>query len=263
MYKRIFPSIVITFLICINVLFASERITIGISKASGSENYEKYGNWLLKLDSNINIIDFYKIGIDSALKVVEKCNGLLLSGGPDVHPNFYNRPEDEPLCSIDNKRDTLEFALIRKALKRKIPILAICRGLQIMNVALGGTLIADIPTQYSTSIIHQEKDTYEVYHLVSITNAKEFKKFLGYLPTNLSVNSNHHQAIGSMSKQLIGLAKSVDGICEMITWKDWRRKPFLIGVQWHPERLWDKNPELSDTIGVKFIKEVRKYKRKK
>lgn len=263
MFKRNVIAILVALIICINFLVATDKITIGISKASGSENYEKYGNWLLKLDSNIAIIDFYKIGIDSAIKIIDQCDGLLLSGGPDIHPNYYNRPQDEHLCSIDSKRDTLEFVLIDKALKRKLPILAICRGLQIMNVALGGTLIADIPTQYTTDIIHQQKDTYEVYHSVSITNNKDFGEFLGFSPINLIVNSNHHQAIGKISPELIDLAKSPDGIIEMFTWKDWQRKPFLIGVQWHPERLWDKNPELSDKIGSKFINEIKKNQRKK
>lgn len=251
------------FLFSYNFIDAKDKITIGISKASGSESYEKYGNWLHKLDSNIIIIDFFKIGLDSALKIIKKCDGLILSGGPDIHPNYYNRPEDEDLCSIDYKRDTLEFELIKLALKHKLPILGICRGLQILNVALGGTLIADIPTQYKSEIIHQEKDTYEVYHSLEIVDPKIYQNFLGLIPSSLIVNSNHHQAIRTLSSQLTELAKSPDGIIEMFTWKKWNNKPFLLAVQWHPERLAEINTELSDKLGIKFIKEVRKSKNNK
>lgn len=262
MYKVKVIFLGITFLFIANFVNASDKIIIGISKGSGSENYEKYGNWLTKLDSNILIIDFFKIALDSAIKIFNKCDGLLLSGGPDIHPNYYNRPEDEHLCSIDSKRDTLEFELIRLALKHKVPILGICRGLQILNVALGGTLIADIPTQYESEIIHQEKDTYEVYHSLEIINHKIYNKLLGSIPSTLIVNSNHHQAIGKLSKQLIELAKSPDGIIEMFTWKKWKSKPFLLAVQWHPERLSDINPELSDRLGYRFITEIKKSKKR-
>ena len=246
-----------------SILFANDKIIIGISKASGSESYYNYPNWLLKLDSNIIIIDFYKIGLDSARKAIKQVDGLLLSGGPDIHPNYYNRPEYVHLCSIDANRDTLELELIKIAIKKKIPIFGICRGLQVLNVALGGTLIADIPTQYPSNIVHQVKDTYEVYHKIEITNPYLYKKIFGILPSNLTVNSNHHQAVDKLSKQLTALAKTSDGIIEMFTWKNPKRKPFLVAVQWHPERLSYINAELSDTLGLKFIKEIRKNKRKK
>ncbi len=263
MYKSHFFLIAIVLFFLVNFLTANDKIIIGISKASGSENYEKYREWLLRIDKDIIIIDFYKIGLDSALKVLSKCDGLVLSGGPDIHPNYYNRPEDEHLCKIDSKRDTLEFELIQKAIKNKLPILAICRGLQILNVALGGTLIADIPTQYETEIIHQEKDTYDVYHSLEISNSKVYNKFLGSIPSSLIVNSNHHQAIGKLSHKLIGLARSPDGIIEMFTWKNWLNKPFLLGVQWHPERLGEINPELSDKLGYIFMNKIKKRKNKK
>lgn len=263
MFKVKIIILSIVFLFISNFVDASDKITIGISKGSGSENYEKYGNWLLKLDSNIIIIDFYKIGLDSAIKIINICDGLLLSGGPDIHPNYYNRPEDEHLCSIDSKRDTLEFELIRLALKHKVPIFGICRGLQILNVALGGTLIADIPTQYQSEIIHQEKDSYDVYHSIEIQDSDIYIKLLRSIPSTLLVNSNHHQAVGKLSKQLKVLATSPDGIIEMFTWKKFNKKPFLLAVQWHPERLSEINPELSDRLGLIFIKEIKKNKKRK
>jgi len=244
-------------------LVASDKITIGISKASGSESYENYPNWLRKLDSNIIIIDFYQIGLDSISKALKQIDGLLLSGGPDLHPKYYGKPDYEHLCSIDSKRDSLEIELIKSAIKKKIPIFGICRGLQVLNVALGGTLIADIPTQYKTDLVHQDKNSYEVYHNIEITDSKVYKKIFGYLPTNLEVNSNHHQAIDKLSKKLIAIAKSRDGIIEMFTWKRQKNNSFLIAVQWHPERLFHKNIELSDKLGIKFINEIRKNKKKK
>lgn len=262
MFKLKHFIILSIFLLFSNTLDAGQKIVIGISKASGG-NYENYGKWLMRLDSNISIIDFFQIGIDSAKKVIDKCDGIVLSGGPDVHPAFYNRPEDEPLCTIDNFRDTLEFVIIQKAIKLKLPILAICRGLQILNVALGGDLIADIPTQYKTNIIHQNTDKTDAYHNIKITNTKLFKKYLNFEPTNLVINSNHHQAIKKLSKQLEVLGRSEDGIIEILTWKKWKKRPFLIAMQWHPERLWDRNSDLSDKIGIKFIKEARKLKEKK
>lgn len=259
-----FKYLLLLFILLLDTtLVASDKITIGISKANGSESYENYPKWLYKLDSNIVVVDFNKIGLDSSKKLLRQIDGLVLSGGPDIHPNFYGKPDYEHLCSIDSKRDTLELELIKYAIKKKIPIFGICRGFQVLNVALGGTLIADIPTQFETDLIHQEKDTYEVYHEIEITNPKLYKKIFGNIPTNLKVNSNHHQAIDKLSKKLIHLAKTPDGIIEMFTWKKQKSKPFMIAVQWHPERLFIKNAELSDSLGIKFIKEVRKTKKKR
>lgn len=256
--KILFFSIIIFFSFSNAISNTRTQIIIGISKASGSESYHNYGNWLKKLDSSVKIVDFYNLNNDSALKLLNLCDGLVLSGGPDVHPVFYNRPQDKHLCSIDNKRDTLEFALIKAAIKRKIPIFAICRGLQILNVALGGTLIADIPTQFQSNVVHQNQDKSDSYHNIKINNQTKFKEVFGFIPKNDIVNSNHHQGIDKLANELEPLGKSEDGLIEIFTWKNTKTNPFMVAMQWHPERLYEKNPELSDSLGIKFLNEIKK-----
>jgi len=118
---------------------------IALSKGIGSANYEMYGKWVSRADSDAEIVNLYGLSISEALEKLNECDGLVLTGGPDVHPAYYNKGFDTARCSIDNYRDSLEFALIKSAEKLKLPVMAICRGAQIINVAYGGDLIVDIP----------------------------------------------------------------------------------------------------------------------
>jgi len=236
---------------------SSNRINIALSKGSGSESYLRYGKWLNEIDNDIKTIDMTPMSLSQALKQLEKCNGLVLTGGEDVHPGRYGKGYDTARCKINPQRDTLEFALIAKALELNIPIFAICRGEQILNVALGGTLIVDIPDDYPTDISHACPDRFSNCHIVNIVPNTYLSKIVGIQQD--SVNSSHHQAVEYLAPGLIANVYSIDGIIDGFEWEDHSSEPFIIAVQWHPERMPKEHP-LSWAIARKFIEYARKNK---
>ncbi len=257
MIKKIYYLLIILVLSSCSTV---QPLKIAISKGAGSEAYDRYGAWLKQDNPEIETIDLYYTSLGKALTILDNCDGLILSGGPDVHPARFGMPNDTALCSIDLKRDTLEFALIRKALEKKIPILAICRGAQIMNIALGGNLIIDIPTMKPSDIKHQCQDKNNCFHDVSIVPLTT----LSSLTTNSieTVNTNHHQGIGKLAAELKATAFSADSIVEAIEWINPDHKSFLLGVQWHPERM-DTKASLSGRILNLFLNNVQSFRNKK
>jgi putative glutamine amidotransferase len=235
-----------------------QNLHIGISKAKGSKGYLQYGLWLSKLDSNVIYYDLYHINIDSALTILSSCDGLLISGGPDVTPSRYGEILDTNRCeTTDSRRDSLEFALINLAINTKMPILGICRGEQILNVYFGGSLYQDIPTDVPNNIGHRFSDIDSSYHKLNIVPNTLLSQISKQNTGN--VNSSHHQAVNQLGKGLMVLARTNDSIVESITWKDAEGKGFLLGVQWHPEHLTMDNP-LSINIGQIFLKEAQVFK---
>ena len=228
-------------------------ITIAISKGKPDKYYGAYSDWLRAADSTIEVIDLYHIPLDSAMKLLDMCSGLLLTGGPDIHPAFYGRPQDTVKCNdgIDGKRDTLELMLIGKALESDIPILGICRGLQVLNVALGGTLYADIPSDLPSDLRHRCLDKNNCDH--EITVLEESLLHQVSQSVNGMVNSNHHQGIEKIADNLIGAATTKDGIIEAVQWEFSYNKAYLLAVQWHPERMEYGNP-FSLPIANSFIR---------
>lgn len=250
-------------IISLNIFFSScsshkeESIKIAISKAKPEKYYGSYAKWLKKADSTIECIGMYFIPIDSALLILENCSGLLLTGGPDVFPGEYNKAFDTTRCgTIDYKRDTLEFVLIKKAMDLNIPILGICRGEQILNVSMGGSLIVDIPSDFDTVVVHRCKDTKNCFHNVQIEPGSKL-----FWASNINsgiVNSNHHQAVDKLADKFKVTARSGDGLIEAIEWEEPHGKPFLIAVQWHPEKMDYDNP-LSLPIAEYFLQEARLF----
>jgi putative glutamine amidotransferase len=250
-------SIFISVFIIISCGKKTEYLKIAISKGYKSDTTYKYDLWLKNIDSNIIFIDLYKLPKDSALKLLETCSGLILSGGPDISPERYGRAKDSNLCKIDFKRDTLEFALIEKARLMQLPLLAVCRGEQLLNVAYGGSLIVDIPTEKPSEVIHR-CDTAYVFHKVIIFDNSILNKITG--EKYVKVNTNHHQAVDRLADVFKTTAISdKDSVIEAYEWKEPEGKQFLIAVQWHPERLPYNNP-LSYAIANTFIDEVVKWK---
>jgi putative glutamine amidotransferase len=182
-------------------------------------------------------------------RCVERADGVLLTGGDDVDPRLYNGRLSPGIRQTVNitpdggERDLRELLVVDEVFRQSKPLLAICRGHQILNVALGGTLVADIPSQRPGSLGHgRSPERNEVVHDVRLTPGSLLAKITGRL--NLGVNSTHHQAVGRVASPLRVTAASKDGIVEGLELKiggeHWL--PFLLSVQFHPERLFDRYP---------------------
>ncbi|OGU57577.1 MAG: hypothetical protein A2X64_08990 [Ignavibacteria bacterium GWF2_33_9] len=265
MKKRHIQAVKILLLLFISISIISctkyEKEKIAISKGIGSEGYLQYGKWMKELNPEVELINLYGFGVDSALKLLNTCDGLILSGGPDVHPLNYGQPDYYSLCEIDSVRDTLEFKLIENALSKKMPILAVCRGFQIFNVYMGGTLFADLPTQRPGEVSHRCENKDACFHDVKLYKSQNFD-FWGDIK-NTRVNTNHHQGIDYLSEDLYPTSYAKDGLIESFEWIVPENQSYLIAVQWHPERLSDENPELSDSLGNNFLRAVTKFRKSK
>ena len=172
-----------------------------------------------------------------APRFLERLDGLVLSGGSDVDPALYGQAPRPELGKVVRERDDFELALTRAALERDLPILAICRGQQVLNVATGGTLIQDIPSTVKRGGGHDARsERWERSHEVRIEPGSRLHRMLGR--DRVDVNSFHHQAVDELGRGLVVSARSpVDGIIEGVELPGRR---FVIGVQWHPESFWNQ-----------------------
>ncbi len=164
-------------------------------------------------------------------------DGLLLSGGVDVFPGFYGEGENiHPATeAADEARDAHEIDLVHQALARDLPIFAICRGMQMLNVALGGTLIQDLPTQIVAEWSHRQKAvSSEKTHRVRVEPGSRLADIFG--ADSLPINSHHHQAVRDVAPGLTVAALADDRVIEALEKPDAR---FVVGVQWHPENLYE------------------------
>ncbi|HEU5394473.1 MAG TPA: gamma-glutamyl-gamma-aminobutyrate hydrolase family protein, partial [Candidatus Methylomirabilis sp.] len=170
---------------------------------------------------------------------VESLDGLLLTGGEDVHPSFYGETVQEKCGRIDESRDRFEIALTRAALARGLPILAICRGMQVVNVASGGTLYQDLAYRAETASHHTgvKEDRARRIHPVKILPGTRLREILGL--EEASVTSTHHQMIRKVAPGFRPAAVAPDGILEGM---ERAEEPFAVAVQWHPERLAPSDP---------------------
>jgi putative glutamine amidotransferase len=231
---------------------------IALSKGSPVNSYANYYNWIRSFDSTVTCLDMYDMPIDSALMLFKDCSGLILTGGTDINPALYDQTGDTGRCmTIDDYRDELELRLIDSAMAWGMPVLGICRGHQLLNVAFGGSLIIDIPTDFDTTVAHRCEDFLTCFHPVDIEEGSLLNEITGL--TNGTVNSNHHQGIKVLAPLLKVAAYSPDGLPESSEWANPSGRPFLLGVQWHPERLSPENP-LTKAIGERFLEECRMFK---
>jgi putative glutamine amidotransferase len=173
---------------------------------------------------------------EEAAEYVARVDGLLLSGGVDVDPHAYGAEPHPRLGEVDALRDRFEIALVRAARTAGLPIFGVCRGMQLVNVAFGGTLIQDIPSQVPGAIRHDQTtvDLQQPSHGVSLSEGTQLRALVG--AGSARVNSFHHQAVERMAEGFRATARSSDGVLEAM---EHESGPFFQCVQWHPERLAD------------------------
>lgn len=178
-------------------------------------------------------------------EIARRFDGFLFTGGPDVEPALYGQTKEEFCGDISPERDDMEMKLFRLVFHLDKPILGICRGIQLMNIALGGTLYQDLPTQFPSHVSHRvlEKPLARETHEIVVEPDCPF----GDLPLNLMVNSRHHQAIECLAPGLKVRARAFDGVIEAVFMP---QKPQVRAVQWHPENF---RNDLSRCIFEEFL----------
>lgn len=185
-------------------------------------------------------------------QMLAMCDGILLTGGHDVSPELYGH-EPLPVCGATSpRRDRMETGLLRRAMDADRPVLGICRGLQFINAALGGTLWQDLPSQRPSGIVHRQRPPYDVpAHDVDVLPDTPLSALLR--AEALRVNSCHHQGIRKIAPPLKPMALAPDGLVEAV-WHPGRR--FMWGVQWHPEFSWSSDPSALAILGA-FVEACR------
>ncbi len=167
--------------------------------------------------------------------LVSKLEGLVLTGGLDVMPVLYGESAKPTVRETSGERDEFEVKLLHEALAHDVPVLAICRGMQLLNVALGGSLVQDIRTETASAIRHDDfaRPRTDLAHAVSVRSGSRLHALLGC--DEVEVNSLHHQAVDRLATPLVATAFAPDGLVEAVEFRDER---FVLGVQWHPEAWW-------------------------
>lgn len=173
-------------------------------------------------------------------------DGVLLTGGPDVRPSLYGAHSTHPTVEINDDRDAYELPLARAALDRRLPLLAICRGVQVLNVAAGGTLIQDLPSERPGGLNHSvTTTTTTISHDVEVVPGSRLADIVAPQLKDghrLDVNSRHHQAIDRIAPGFVASASAPDGTIEAIESTEPSvnvgHQGFCVGVQWHPENFW-------------------------
>lgn len=182
------------------------------------------------------------IGPALAAESLAGCHGLVLTGGEDLDPEHYGEQAGPRVKQVDSSRDRFELALFDQARSRGIPVLAICRGFQLANVALGGSLWQDLAQGEVTNHNHDAGETWQTRnHQVHLTPGSLVAEALG--TTEVHANSFHHQGIRELGRELTVVAQAHDGVVEAA--ESARENWWFVGVQWHPENFWHENgPDL-------------------
>ena len=176
---------------------------------------------------------------ESPRKVLEEVDGILLTGGGDIDPVFYGEDRHSSVEDAEPGRDEFEIDLARRAMAADVPLLAICRGSQVLNVAAGGTLVQDIPSSVESELVHRVPEPKNAdCHAISIVRGSRLAAALGETVAascSCRVNSRHHQSVGRLGRGLVASATATDGVIEGI---EAPASTFCLGVQWHPENFW-------------------------
>jgi putative glutamine amidotransferase len=174
------------------------------------------------------------LGTSLAMRVLDGADGLLLTGGEDVHPAWYGAVPSPHLNPPNRERDLFELALFAAARQREMPILGICRGIQLVNVALGGTLYQDLPSERPGPVAHDPGGARDARsHAIRLAEGSRAARVLGR--GTFHVNSFHHQAVDRLASGLVASGWSEDGLIEAV--ESPAEAPWLLAVQWHPEEM--------------------------
>jgi putative glutamine amidotransferase len=229
-----------------------KNIIIGISEGSKYFNYE---NWI-KDEPGVEIIKL-SYHLDN-FNEIEKCDGIMLTGGNDINPRLYNQPDFLVYVDpkdIDEKRDEFEWKIIQHTEENQKPLLGICRGLQFVNVYFGGTLVPDIPA-FGKFNHGKFKEGNDREHLVDIDTNSVLYKIIG--EEKGEINSAHHQSVDMPGYGLVVNALSPDGIIEGMERRDAEGRSYLMLIQWHPERMANQDSIFAKKVKEDFLNVVRK-----
>lgn len=174
--------------------------------------------------------------LEDCRRYARMCDGFVFTGGKDIAPSRYNQPQRVQMNLLHPRREDFDFALIQEVMRLHKPFLGVCLGCQEVNVALGGTLVQDIPTETSSTIEHHRgaEIAHDFVHEVSITTGSRLADIVG--TTTLAVNSNHHQSCDQPGRTVRYTAVAPDGVIESYEVSGY---PFGLAVQWHPEAVAD------------------------
>ena len=209
--------------------------TVGLT---ASRKIEDYRQAVLHVGGEVRLLE----PGDDVTEVLSAIDGLLLSGGGDVAPDRYGEGPHPSIVDVNLERDAFEIALIEGARARRLPIFAICRGIQVLNVACGGTLIQDIPTEVHGALDHgltvPPHEAYTLAHEVWLEGDTLVSRLMNERLSSADaceVNSRHHQAVKTIAPGFVVSATAPDGVVEAI---EDPAAGFCLGVQWHPENFW-------------------------
>jgi putative glutamine amidotransferase len=229
-----------------------KNIVIGIAEGSKYFNYE---NWV-KHEPGVEIIKL-SYHLDN-FNEIDKCDGIMLTGGNDINPRLYNQPDFLMYVDpkdIDEKRDEFEWKIMQHTEENQKPLLGICRGLQFVNVYFGGTLVPDIPA-FGKFNHGKFKEGNDREHLVDIDTNSVLYKIMGE-ETGV-INSAHHQSVDMPGFGLVVNALSPDGIIEGMERRDPEGRSYLMLIQWHPERMVNQDSIFAKKVKEDFLNVVRK-----
>ena len=238
------------------------RPLIGITAASLSINgkpyHRGYAPNTMAIAAAGGLPVYVPPGLDDETlrKLYTRLDGLLLPGGPDVRPDLYGQDQHPATQTIDDPRDALEITLAQWAYDDDLPVFGICRGHQVLNVALGGTLVQDIPSMVDGNLSHDIADDTPRstrMHDVTIDAGSKLSGILG--TTHAAVNSIHHQSVMQVAPVARVTAQAPDGVVEAL---EVPGKPFMLSVQWHPEDLYSDDPVMA-RLFEEFVAAAREY----
>ena len=193
---------------------------------------------------------------ENARELIAALDGVLLAGGYDCDPSLYSEEPHPSIEVMDIRRQENDLAIARAARESGIPTLGVCLGMQMMNVAAGGSLVQDIASQLDTQIQHASEPANRARHDIRVEGGTRLSTLVGEL--ELNVNSSHHQAVGRVADGLRATAYAPDGVVEGLEDPD---HPFYVGVQWHPEDMTEDRA--ASSIFAAFVAAARRYRRMK